>query len=816
MLRCEEVVIFALVVHDLGWVTMQPLIGLPALLAALLLQARLAFLGTCRRSRDVDVAHECAVLAWIVGSCLWTCSEYVFDGVSPAGILANISFLTRLDSARLYPAGMGAAAAVMTVACAWLACLHVTRCSAAVCRRWRFVAARVPLVGESVGNGATFRGVPKQVYEELYLAPWILMDTAWGCINYRATIGIAAPTPAVLLSAAFGTVSIALQLDCLCLSARIGGLDWTDVSVSAAEVLWVLGNILWMLEDVLTEAGNFPTYCIAVSMFAVGALLMGAVVICAAFEAQNSLEAADVTAVTQQAAAADPLADAEAAQRPLPASSSAPKLFETTLTTTPLAPHSPLIQTLNDPTPTSAKEPLKKQRRSRRPRSIWDGVTLLQHYADLASPATTSDSMPDSVRLAAKEALDKLGRARDGPVVLLDLGNVWKGLQRWRKHLPRVQPYFSVRTNANAKVLQLLQTSGCGFACATPKEIDMALAAGAGPDGIMLSEPCKPRMHLSFARQRGVTCMTFDSAAELQKIAAEFPGARLLLRIAAELPTKGSCSAVAASSHCALRASWQGLLDAANAAGLAVVGISLHMGLEQVDAAAWDLSLEAACEALQLLQDNGFLEEDPAFVDLGTGISDANGTTFQHMAAVLHERLSHWLPTDVFGHMVVAADAGPQLSHASTALLTKVLSKDPAVSPVQSSVDSGNTDVIEDCAAPIPTQVKYMVNEGIYGAFSACLCGHVPKPPEPLLKDDAVVATSVPQPCSILGPSGTSLDVISSDASLPELEAGDWLLWRQLGNTPSTQTVVWHYTEDIPSEVISEVPCAKESASSNT
>merc|ERR1712079_367779 len=51
-------------------------------------------------------------------------------------------------------------------------------------------------------------------------------------------------------------------------------------------------------------------------------------------------------------------------------------------------------------------------------------------------------------------------------------------------------------------MLQLLQESGCGFACATPKEIDAALAASTGPDGIMLLEPCKPRMHLSYAQQR--------------------------------------------------------------------------------------------------------------------------------------------------------------------------------------------------------------------------------------------------------------------------------------------------------------------------
>merc|ERR1712079_217813 len=96
------------------------------------------------------------------------------------------------------------------------------RCSIAASRRWRLLASRVPLVGEVVDSGAveSYRGLPKQVYKELYLVPWILMDTGWSCINYRATQGMTEPTGVVLRGAFFGALSIALQLDCLTLSAN--------------------------------------------------------------------------------------------------------------------------------------------------------------------------------------------------------------------------------------------------------------------------------------------------------------------------------------------------------------------------------------------------------------------------------------------------------------------------------------------------------------------------------------------------------------------------------------------------------------------
>lgn len=791
MRRCEDAVIFALVMHDLGWVTMQPLIGLPALLAALLLQTRLLLLSICRCNRDMrggggnsyacsgDMPHEAAVLAWISGGCLWTCSEYVFDGVRPAGVLANISFLTGLDGAHLYPVFMGVAAAIMLLACVWLVCLYAARCTAAARRRWRLVAARVPLVGEAVDRDATesFRGLPKEVYEELFLVPWIVMDTAWECINYLATKGIATPIGFVLLSAAFGVVSIILQLDCLRLSACASRVDWGDVSVSSAEVLWVLGNIIWMLQDLLTEDGNFPAYCTAVSMFAVGGLLMGAVVLCGPFEAHNpsDSEASAVAEAGEGGPAAAFPEDIETEPGQLSTSSSA---------------H-------DDP----AKKRLKIRRRGRKPESLWSGVALLpKDQCDAVTAAASASSAQDVVRLAAEEALSTLGRDHDGPVVLLNLGRVASSLQMWREQLPRVQPYYSIRTNADAKVLQLLRNNGCGFACATPGEIDMALTAGAGPDGIMLSEPCKPRMHLNYARQRGVKCMSFDSAAELQKIVAEFSGARLLLRIAeGTLPT-GSCSSgVGASGYGAPRALWPGLLDAANAAGLAVVGISLHVGLEQLDSAALDRSLQAAREALQLLREKDCCAGEPALLDLGSGVSDATDIAFERTAGVLHQRLSHWLPPEAFGDVVIAADAGSLLGHGSTALLTKVVSRADATARqtqphVATVSDTSIPAAVGSCASAVAAHLEYTVNEGIHGAFSTCLCSRLQQSPKPLLRD-ATVVPGISQPCSILGPSGSSLDVILASASLPVLNTGDWLLWRRLGGTASSHAVTWHYAD---------------------
>merc|ERR1712079_349141 len=72
-----------------------------------------------------------------------------------------------------------------------------------------------------------------------------------------------------------GVVALALQSDALRQNfkhksrRRVG-----DMIGSVAELLWVLGNLIWMLEDVIIAEKNSIVWGAAVSLFAVGALLM--------------------------------------------------------------------------------------------------------------------------------------------------------------------------------------------------------------------------------------------------------------------------------------------------------------------------------------------------------------------------------------------------------------------------------------------------------------------------------------------------------------------------------------------------------------
>merc|ERR1740122_623928 len=98
------------------------------------------------------------------------------------------------------------------------------------------------------------------------------MDTCWEYMNYRAVLGEPRRGPWLPLSAVAGTVALAMQGDSLRQSSRSGTCSRGDLALSLAELLWVLGNVVWMLEDLLSH-GHLPSHGAVVMLLVVGDIL---------------------------------------------------------------------------------------------------------------------------------------------------------------------------------------------------------------------------------------------------------------------------------------------------------------------------------------------------------------------------------------------------------------------------------------------------------------------------------------------------------------------------------------------------------------
>lgn len=75
---------------------------------------------------------------------------------------------------------------------------------------------------------------------------------------------------------------------------------------------------------------------------------------------------------------------------------------------------------------------------------------------------------------------------------------------------------------------------GCGFECASKKEIAQVVGMGVKPDKIIFMHPTKVDEYLRFAEKHKVAKMSFDSEAELIKMKNIYPEAEGIVRILSE------------------------------------------------------------------------------------------------------------------------------------------------------------------------------------------------------------------------------------------------------------------------------------------
>ena len=73
------------------------------------------------------------------------------------------------------------------------------------------------------------------------------------------------------------------------------------------------------------------------------------------------------------------------------------------------------------------------------------------------------------------------------------------------------------------------------------KNFSLVLSLGVDPQKIIFANPCKIKSHIEFARERGVSKMTFDDVHEMEKIKSIYPEAELVLRFLPP-PTKAVCN----------------------------------------------------------------------------------------------------------------------------------------------------------------------------------------------------------------------------------------------------------------------------------
>ena len=252
---------------------------------------------------------------------------------------------------------------------------------------------------------------------------------------------------------------------------------------------------------------------------------------------------------------------------------------------------------------------------------------------------TARINAPQSGDTSAKfdEAADYIANNEfDKPTLVVSRGRIAAQYDALHDGLGRARIHYAVKANPAPEIIRMLVEKGCGFDAASRQEVELVLSQGAHPSMISFGNTIKRPVDIAFAHSTGVALFVADCVAELDKIAAHAPGARVYIRVIVEnsfadwpLTRKFGCSDSMVPS----------LLDHAKMVGLVPYGLSFHVGSQTRKAEYWNPVLDqvaplwhAAAEAghdLQLLNIGGGF---PAFH--GVEIDDLRAYSSAVMKAV--------------------------------------------------------------------------------------------------------------------------------------------------------------------------------------
>jgi len=403
------------------------------------------------------------------------------------------------------------------------------------------------------------------------------------------------------------------------------------------------------------------------------------------------------------------------------------------------------------------------------------------------------DGSAASIDAAAAAAID--AAELEDTLYVVDLASAHRAHAAWAASLPRVDPFYAVKCNPDPALVATLASAGAGFDCASAAEIDLVLSLGVPPHRIIFANACKRPSDLRAAAAAGVELTTFDAAGELLKIADHHPRARALLRLRAD---DAGARCQLGNKYGADPEAAPALLAAAAAAGVAVVGVSFHVGSGATDPASFATAIALARTAFDVGASLGFSMD---LLDIGGGFaaparrSDGGLDLGPAPAAVNAALAAHFPPC--CGVRVIA-EPGRYYAEGAATLFAAVF---------------GARDAAAPCGAPAR---DYWITDGLYGSMNCVLYDHATLAVRVLdgaggggkggERERAVAAaleaaaagdaSSPPPPChrgccahippgelrsTLFGPTCDGLDTVLRDHPLPRLAPGAWLAFPRMG-----------------------------------
>ncbi len=355
----------------------------------------------------------------------------------------------------------------------------------------------------------------------------------------------------------------------------------------------------------------------------------------------------------------------------------------------------------------------------------------------------TNLRLPSPYTPAALSALvGKFG----SPLFVIDCDLIRRQYRALAAALPGVDLHYALKPLPDRTVVKVLAKEGSWFDLATNGEVDLVRKAGIPPERCIHTHPIKRDADIRHTLEYGVTTFVADNPDEIDKFVSYRDRVRLLLRLSfrspeaiVDLSRKFGCDSEAALE----------LAKRAARAGIRVAGFSFHVGSQVARA---DKYVEAIETCARLMTGTGRRGLGPFEVlDIGGGFPIdylEPAAPIDEFCAPIREALAR-LPATIR----VIAEPGRFICGPAAIGLATVMGR-----------------------AKRGDRWWYYLDDGLYGTFSGQLYDHSRFPVEPVLPHDGKR-----EHCVVAGPTCDSIDVVSEDILLPELDIGDLVVARQIG-----------------------------------
>ncbi|MEO0142241.1 MAG: type III PLP-dependent enzyme [candidate division WOR-3 bacterium] len=344
-----------------------------------------------------------------------------------------------------------------------------------------------------------------------------------------------------------------------------------------------------------------------------------------------------------------------------------------------------------------------------------------------------------------KKQLINLVRRHNTPLFLISKSKLLNQLKRFQTLLPRVKPFYAVKSNCHPFILKTFAEAGIGFDVASIYEMKTLLDMGVSPERMVFANTVKTPEALKFAASHNINLMTFDSEYELNKIARYAPQAKVLVRI--KVPNVGSMVELSLKFGAEPPDAIPFLIKALKL-GLKPVGVSFHVGSQNIHIENYLDALEIA----SIIFKDANLKQIPLeILDIGGGFPikhfDDEKDLFTITAASINKELNRLFSENI----KIIAEPGRVLCGPAGILVMRVIGK---------SIRNNKH--------------WYYLDDGVYGSLSGIVYDHCKYQYKVLKKGITQITT-------LAGPTCDSFDIISTSEELPELDIGDIVYVENIG-----------------------------------